>query len=180
MTEAASGPPDRGSQHPVDQLIRGLIHTGRQATPEEIDRIIDRMATVPFNPGTYQVPLRDRGLAYRGRTLGARVDALTYHLAKRVSDRQWAENTTPAQYIQDLRRAVRAPDARLAVYLRRGGPIAATLTPTSTAVPTAGRTLASLPEMLVIYSADRGIILSGYQASRLEATGVPQEARWLK
>lgn len=36
----------------------------------------------------YQVPLRDRGLAYRGRTLGARVDSLTYHLAKRVSDRQ--------------------------------------------------------------------------------------------
>ncbi len=38
------------------------------------------------------------------------------------------------------------------------------------------RTPDSLPMVLVVYSADRGIILSGYQVSSLDRTGIPQEA----
>lgn len=72
------------SQHPVDLLIRELLRTGRPAATEEIAQIIDRMATAPFNPQDRRVPTKERGARYRGYTLGARADSLTYHLIKRV------------------------------------------------------------------------------------------------
>jgi len=169
------------SRHPTDRLIRELIQTGRPATEDEIGRIVDRMAAMPFDRCIIPVPTTLRGQTYRGHTLGAREDSLTYHLTKRVVDeRQWLDGTTADEYLADLRRAVRAPSARLATYERRGGHIAVTMTPTSAAVPSVRRTPASLPDVLVVYSADRGIILSGYQVSSLDQTGIPDEARWLK
>jgi hypothetical protein len=36
------------SQHPADQLIRELIHTGRPATKDEVEAIIERMATIRY------------------------------------------------------------------------------------------------------------------------------------
>jgi hypothetical protein len=32
---------------------------------------------------------------------------------------------------------------------------------------------------LAVYSADRGIILSGYQISGLETAGIPESVQWL-
>lgn len=146
------------SQHPVDRLIRELIRTGRPATPEEVERIIERMATVPFNPRQRRVRGEERGASYQGYTLGAREEALRYHLIKRiVIEKQWAEGTTEEQYLTDLRRAVSSSAARLVVFERRGGFL-----------------------MLVIYAADRGIIVSGYQFSSLETVRIPEEARWLR
>lgn len=110
-----------------------------------------------------------------------RADSLTYHLVKRVVDeRQWAPGTTAARYIADLRRAIRHPSSRLTIYTRRGGHIAATIVPTSAVIPAAHRASGSQPELLVVYSADRGIILSGYQVSSLMQAGIPEEALWLK
>lgn len=147
----------------------------------EIDRIVERVATARFDRRVIPVPTTLRGQSYQGRALGAREDSFTYHLTKRVVDeRQWAEGTTADEYLDDLRRAVRAPSARLAVYARRGGNIAATMTPTSAAVPPARRTPESLSDVLVVYSANRGIIVSGYQVSGLDRTGIPEGARWLK
>ena len=60
------------SPHSVDQLIRELIDSDRTATAEEIERIVERMATVPFNSRIFAVPVEDRGLTYQGQTLGAR------------------------------------------------------------------------------------------------------------
>lgn len=169
------------SQHPADRLIRELIQTGRRPTPSEFGQIIERLATVPFDRRLVPVPLGLRGLSYQGQILGARADSLTCHLVRRVVDeRQWASGTTAAQYVSDLRRAVRAPNARLAVYRRRGGHIAIVLAPTDLAVPTARRAAETLPEVLVVYSADRGIILSGYQVTGLAETGVPEDALWLR
>ncbi len=37
-----------------------------------------------------------------------------------------------------------------------------------------------LPELLVIYSADRGILVTGYQCSSLATAAIPKEALWLK
>ena len=171
----------RASQHRVDRLIRELIHTGRPATATEVAQIIDRMATAPFDQRQVPVPTRMRGLQYRQTTLGAQADALTYHLIKRVvGERQWAEGTTAAEYVADLRRAVRASGTRLAVYERRGGHVVVTLTATYLAAPAARRTRDSLADLLIVYSADSGIIRSGYQLSNLQHTGVPAEARWLR
>ena len=183
MTSDGADRPRRGelSQHPTDQLIRDLIDTGRQATPEEIARIIERMATVPFEPRVRRVRLRERGASYLGQTLGPYARSLAYHLIKRVVlDKQWAEGTTEEQYVSDLRRAVRSPDARLVVYRRQSGAIAATLCPTSAALPPVRRGTDAVALLLVVYSADRGIMISGYQISALDQASIPQEALWLR
>jgi hypothetical protein len=169
------------SQHSVDQLIRALLRTGQVATPEEVAWLIERMATAPFNPAVVPIAPHHRGLTYQGQRLGAHADSLTYHLIQRVViEGQWTAGTTGGQYLEDLRRAFIAPSARLAVYPRRGDTIAATVTPTADAVPLERRTLKSLPDLLVIYSANWGTILSGYQISGVERTGIPQEAKWLR
>ncbi len=162
------------SQPPTDRLIRELIATGREATDEEIEQIISRMAGASFDQGERKVPIRFRGAAYQGRTLGPSAPSLTYHLTKRVViEEQWAAGTTAAQYVADLRQAVRSPSARLALYTRRGGAIAAAATPTDVVVPPERRGSQPQPQLLVLYSADRGIMISGYQFSILEQTGIP-------
>ena len=60
------------SPHSVAQLIRQLIDSDRTATAEEIEQIVERLATVPFNSRIFAVPVEDRGLTYQGQTLGAR------------------------------------------------------------------------------------------------------------
>ena len=169
------------SSHPVDALIRELIRARRDATTREIEEIIERVATAPFNPGRERVPTAERGLVYRGRIIRRDEDSLFRHLVKRVLlDRQWPVGTTEDQYLADLRGAVRASSVRLAVYQRRDGCMAATLAHTDEAMLPVQRGAAWLPELLVVYSADRGMLISGYQVSGLETTGVPKGARWLK
>jgi hypothetical protein len=168
------------NQHPVDRLIRELIASGRMPDSEELTQIANRMATAPFDTRVIPVPVRMQGLVYQNQVLGTRADSLRYHVIKRVLDeRQWANGTTPVQYVADLRRAVRNPLSRLGIYARRGGAIAVSLGSTEFAVPLSRRTRESLPNLLVVYSADRGTIISGYQASGLEQTGIPEDARWL-
>lgn len=169
------------SPHPTDRLIRALIQTGRRATPEEIERIVDRLATAPFEPRPKRVGVAERGWQYQGRSLAAREESLFYHLVKRVvADGQWGDGTTAEQYLVDLHQAARSDEAHLVVYAARGGHIAAAITPTIAVLPIARRGSDTLPNLLVIYSADRGIIVSGYQFSTLDETRIPQEARWLK
>jgi hypothetical protein len=165
----------------MDRVIRELIQTRRAATSEEIEHIVADIAAAPFDPRAVPVATDHRALTYQGRTLGNREDALFYHLVQRVVvERQWADGTTAERYVTDLRRAMRAPEARLAIYARRGGHIAITVTPTDLAIPPRRRGIGELPHLLVVYSADRGIIVTGYQFSAIEATGIPNEARWLK
>ena len=175
------GPGSRGrSQHSVDQLIRELIQTGRAATAAEIGEILDRMATAAFNPDLRAVPTRDRGHSYQGQTLGTRADSLTYHLIKRVViEEQWAHGTTASDYVGHLHAAARAA-ARLCAYSYGAGAIAATLSPTSQVVPAArlGPRLQAL--VLVIYSANLGRLVTGYQVSSVQATSIPTGALWLR
>lgn len=139
------------------------------------------MAEAPFDRREVPVPERLRGLAYQGHVLAARHDSLVYHLIKRILDeRQWAEGTTIADYLADLRRAVLHSATRLAVYERRGGFMAVTLTQTVAVVPLARRAAGTLPHLLVVYSAERGMIITGYQVSSLDLTGIPEAARWLR
>ncbi|MDO8674119.1 MAG: hypothetical protein Q7O66_22125, partial [Dehalococcoidia bacterium] len=115
----------------VDRLIRELIETGRDATLFEVGQILAKMASAPFDSSIIHVPKADRGIVYGGLLLGARSDAWTYHLVKRVVvERQWAVGTSAEQYLADLRAAVRHDEARLVVFKRRGGNMAATVTPT--------------------------------------------------
>ncbi|MFN8514462.1 MAG: hypothetical protein U0841_18105 [Chloroflexia bacterium] len=106
---------------------------------------------------------------------------ILYHLIKRVAiSEQWADGATFDSYLSDLRRAILAPTARLLVYERRGGAIAATITPTDDVLESARQGSGSLPNLLVVYSADRGAIITGYQYSTWSSTGLPEEVVWLK
>jgi hypothetical protein len=168
----------RLSQHPVDRLIRDLIDTGRQATAEEIAQILDRMATAPFEPREAPVPAALQGTSYLGRPLGNRASALLVHLVQRVLvEEQWSYGTTEHDYLSDLRQAVQGPPARLVIYRRRGGHIAGVFL--ANVVPPGRRGPKTLLWLYVVYSADRGIIVSGYQVSSLQEVRMPGDARWL-
>jgi hypothetical protein len=106
------------SQRPVDRLIREIIATRRPVQADEIDQVVERIATAPFDPEpAAPVRMKHRGMTYQGHTLGARASALTYHLVKRVvDDGQWAFGTTSAEYLADLREAARIQDGRLGRY----------------------------------------------------------------
>jgi hypothetical protein len=170
----------RLSDHLTDRLIRELILTGRKAGRGEIARILDRMATAPFNSRAVLASPDEQGLHYRGRTVLERDESLFIHLVRRVIlDEQWAYGVTEAEYLDDLRRAIRDPSARLAIYQRRGGFISATLTPTDQAVPALRRGPDSLSQVWVVYSADHGIIVSGYQVSSRGELSIPKDTRWL-
>jgi len=168
------------SEYPADRLIRNVIATRRQTTDTEVEQIIQRIASAPFDPRTDAlVPLKDRGLFYQGVTLGPRAPALTYHLAKRVvGDREWASGTTAVQYLVDLRSAILAPDSRLVLYRRRGGHVATVLTVNR--LPAARLGLEAKAMILVVFSADRGTIITGYQTAHSSPRNIPEDALWLK
>jgi hypothetical protein len=160
-------------------LIRELVRTRRPASYDEVEQMLARMATAPFLSRPLAVPPADRGAEYQGKPLGRRADSGTYHLVKRVViEEQWADGTTLDSYLNDLRRAVRDPSARLVVFERRGGALAATVTPTERVLTPERRGAQTLPHLLVIYSADRGMIVTGYQFSAVERVGISQEATW--
>ena len=94
-----------------------------------------------------------------------------------IGDDQWAVGTTEAEYLADLRRAVRTAGSRLVTYSARGGALAASFGPNT--VPASRRGASAEPWLFVVYSADRGILISGYQASSLQAVRIPGDALWL-
>ena len=168
------------NQHPTDRLICELVDDERPATGAEIAAIVVRIASASFDPRSVPVPPALRGLTYNAQTLGAHAPSLDIHMVKRIIvEGQWAYGTTTAQYLSDLRRAVRATETRISTYVRRGGYIVGALSPTIAVIPPSHRGAGTLPLLLVIYSVDRGMIISGYQVSTIEQTGIPQEARWL-
>ncbi|MGH2353123.1 MAG: hypothetical protein ACRDI2_14690 [Chloroflexota bacterium] len=169
------------SRLPVDQLIRELIRTRREATPDETAQIIERIATAPFDARVVSAPTYLRGLMYGERTVQTHDESAFLHLVKCVlEERQWADGTTVADYVEDLRRAVRHPGARVALYAGRSGPIAATVSNTDMAVPERRRGEKTLSFLIVIYSVDRGVIITGYQFSDLSTVRIPKEALWLR
>ena len=167
--------------HPVDRLIRELLAARRAATDDEIVRIVERMATAPFDPRVVRVRLEHRGLRYQGRALGASAQSSFYHLFKGVVlEEQWRQGTSLRTYFADLRTAARHPAAELAVFSRRGGATATTLSATLSVVPREQLGIGRLPLLLVVYSADRGNVISGYQCSWLAAASIPEDALWLR
>jgi hypothetical protein len=163
------------SQHPADRLIRELIATHRQATPEEVAVIVARMASAPFDGRIVKIPP-----ALRPVIGGTTADSLAIHLAKRTFvEQQWVDGTTAVDYVADLRRAILAPTARYLAYTRRGGNLAASITPATDVLPSDRLGVRHVSNMLVVYSVDRGVLISGYQFSDLSKTGIPEEVTWI-
>lgn len=143
------------SSHPADRLIRAIIRGGAVPSAADTQRILRRMSEAPL-------------------------PATQYHLRRRLDDEQWRLHTTEQQYLDDIRNAIRDLPARLGLYERRGGTIAAIVTETARVVPAERLGPVWLPVFFVAYSADRGIILTGYQASTIGRLSVPEDVQWLK
>jgi hypothetical protein len=171
----------RLSRHPVDVLIRQIIAGERRATDGDVEQIVERIATAPFNPDVMVVPKAMRGLVYVDDTLSSRAPSRLVHLVKRVLvERQWSSGTTSHDYLSDLRRGIRQDSARLALFARRGGSMVLSRSATDDVVPEMRRGSRQQPVVVVVYSADRGIIVSGYQASALDKVAIPGDVQWLK
>jgi hypothetical protein len=168
----------RSSQDPADRLIRALLDTGRTANQNDLDTIRRRIAGAPFNVRPIAVPSSLVGHVYRGQVIPSVADSLSVHLWRRVLvDEQWAPGTTSADYLDDLRRAVREPGARLAIYLLRQSPQAIVVGPSS--VPEARRGPRAGAWIVVPYSVNGGMLTSGYQVHDLASVTLPSRTRWL-
>lgn len=146
----------------VDALIIELVNSGRQATEEELARIIAHVAQAPFASHLVRPPrwLRD-ALAERGITLPARVPADEFHLLRRIYlDKQWPPGTTVETYVQDLQQAVRHPEAEIWTYRYYGAPAIGFLAPSH--VP---GTSVSTPFLFVAYNPQYGTLVTGYQTA---------------
>lgn len=144
-------------------------------------RSMIRMASVSFATHEVRVSPQERGASYAGTVRGYSANSLACHpITRVVSEQQRALGTTARQYIADLRRAIRDDAAHLVVYARRGGMVAAIVAAAARILPTDRPGSKPAPQMIVIYSADRGTIIPGYQFSTPGVAGIPPEARWLK
>lgn len=158
-----------------------LIHEEIEASPDDVDRIVRRIATAPFNQHPERVHARLRGVTYGSIVLGRMAPPLNLHLAKRViEEEQWAVGTTADEYLNDLRRSVLHPAASVLVYARANGLVAATISPTDDVVPADRRGVNALPSLLVIYSARHGNVRTGYMFSALTKLNLPEGIRWLR
>ena len=146
------------SMHEADQVIRDLT-AGAELTQGDLSRIQAKATTSGF--------ITER--------------SLTDHLSKRVSEeRQLAPGTTAEDYQRAIKRAVTSSEASVAVYQRRGGNLAAFIVPTDHVIPVEKQGPKADPHFAVIYSSERGSILSAYMISSKEELSTGEHTRWLR
>ena len=87
------------------------------------------------------------------------------HLVRRVLvQRQWADGTTEAMYLSDLRAAAEHPDAQVRVGIAGGLPTVQIVAPNH--VPATRLGPRATPWIIVVYAPNRGRLISGHQARR--------------
>jgi hypothetical protein len=172
---------DSFSDHPVDRLIVRIARGEVTAASADVDAIVQRVASAPFNRRPVRVPRLDRGLVYGNIVIGRIANSLELHLAKRVrGEHQWAEGTTTDEYLRDLRTAIQQETAQILVYERSGDIHAAAIATTSEIVPVERRGNTWLPHLLTVYSTRHGILVTGYMFSDIQELNLPEIVRWLR
>jgi hypothetical protein len=147
----------------VDQLIRSLIDSNRQATQGEQQQIVAYVAQASISSRLVKINqwLRQEMQARGVQIPCGRLPSAELHVLKRIHfDGQWPPGTTVAQFAADLHQAVQHPDIQLWTYRWLGESFAGFLAPSHVHnVPN--------PEafIFVAYSADHGTIKTGFQAS---------------
>ena len=140
----------------LDALIRVAQESGG-ASPATARLIRDHIASAPFLSN----------------------ESATAHIAKRIRQRQWDGSATSTEYVRDLHAAVRAA-VQLGVYKRRGGTLAVAVAPTNNSVPLSRLGTESRRLLVVIHSADRGRLITGYQVADLTEIDLPDDVVWLQ
>ena len=165
-------------RHPVDTLIRELVHTRRSPSREEVQQIRERVAQAPFQDRIVPVRTYERGVTYQGRTVQSRDDAGFIHLVRRVViDQQWADGTTMLEYVSDLHELAHSSESDMFVYDRGNGCVVGILG--KNAIPRVRLGSEALTYLFVVYSADRSSIITGYQISGLDQIDISESPLWL-
>jgi hypothetical protein len=167
------------SPNETDRLVRRLIRSGRVATAQEVEQIAGRVAQAPFNTGLV-LSGDEANVEYLGRTTKDRDDAGWVHLVKRVeTEKQWRNGTSLNEYVSDLQRvAINAE--KIAVYRRRGGSIVLLWARTDEVIAEDHKGLNAKSEIITIYSADRGMIITGYQIKHISEVSLGENLQWLR
>lgn len=173
------------SQHPVDVAIREILQGQRSSRSIDVDAVIERLASVTFKTGRRRLPQPLLALMHwHGYSTGRPMTELTFHWAKHaLGDRQWSAATTETVCLEDLRRVVRHPKSRLLLRRTRASTyLAFVIADTVNVVPLERLGPDHGPEILVVYDAGIGKILSGYMI--LTSTPLASEPRtmtiWLR
>ena len=151
----------------VAQLVLTLIDANRQATHEELQRILTHVAQAPFSARPLKINrwLRHELEARGVRVPSERLPSVEIHLLKRIYlDRQWPPGTSVNQFIADLHQAVQHPQVQAWTYRWLEEPFAGFLAPSHVQnVPH--------PEafIFVAYNANYDVIQTGFQASSPDA-----------
>ena len=144
-----------------------------------VQQVVRKMLAAPFAGRVVKVDRAIVGQRLCGRSLGASEPSVVAHLAKRVLlDEQWHAVTTPDEFVEDLRQAIRHREARFVRYRANAGRVCIGCFAPNTVPLTR---LGTKPEasLWVLYDADRDKIISGYQVSELARVSIPEDARWL-
>ncbi|GAP14887.1 phage Mu protein F like protein [Longilinea arvoryzae] len=161
----------------VDDLVRIGYLGLRDLSPEEIRRIQEEVARMPFATRTVKVPLVDRGKIIDGVQLERYTRSDIYHLYKHIKDRQWQAGATSEMYFGDLRQAIRNAE-RISTYRHQNEQVVGFLSNNSIDASHLGLK----PEnfVYVVYSINQHAIITGYQTSGLSMLTIPEGAVWLK
>lgn len=123
------------------------------------------MATAPFDARRRELsqPLLDV-IRQHGQRAPASSTEFTHHWAKHVlGDGQWAPSMSETAYFHDLRQAILHPTSRLVLHrLPNGRSRAIIMTYTMHIIPLERLGPKNGPELVIVYSADTGKILTGY------------------
>lgn len=158
---------------PIQKLVIALIDTGRFATLQEVEDIVNHVAQASFSARLLKVNQRFRqDLANSGIQLtNVYLSSLEIHLLKRIYiEQQWPIGTTVAQYLADLQQAVREPTCEIYTYRWRGEAFVSFLAPSHQQTVQVRN---PQPFIFVAYSVDYDTIKTGFQASSAASIFTP-------
>jgi hypothetical protein len=167
----------------VDALIRALIHGERQPADDDATTILEHIAGSTFYPGRRNIPRPLQELMIRhGYEVPDRGDDIIYHWAKHVlEDQQWTVDTTATAYFQFAVRAVTHPASRLLVqFAPSGHRVAVVISAVDDIVPLASQGPRSGRNLLVVYSADVGRIVSAHMTASTSRITSRTGTVWLR
>lgn len=163
-----------------DVIIELHANPNRIASEAEIEAIRDRLTGAGFLEDV-GVPPSSRGLSASGYTLGARESSLVHHLVRRiVLDEQWADGTTPEQYLADLRASIRDDSARFGVGKPSGNSAPLVYVFADNLVPQRRRGRYAEPLMFVLYGVADDVIITGHMVSGMDTVRKAEDFRWLR
>ena len=169
------------SQHPVDQMIRSIVQTGRGTSATEVQHILNRIATAQFASRPVRTERSLQGIVYLGRTVDRTADSLFAHLVKRVVlEEQFTYGTTIAEYLDVIRLVPKALANHLAVYERWGQILAIAIAPTRDVVPSYLLGPEWEDQIIVVFNSSSGRLTTAYMFRDLTTVRIPRNVQWLK